>query len=276
MGDKSTFSRTVRADFKIGLKLPFLLAVFGVILSFCFDNWRDLQSTIHNPLIFKENSPVCVRYFVFNSFSYGGVFSEYFSAIMAAIPFAANYCREAEGGMYIYKISRCGDFVYTCSKFLVASVLGGLVQFLGGLIFILALATYLPLMTPAELLESYGLPFYSALSIGNGILYFVIILYISFLCGALWSSIGLCASAYFPSIYVAVSAPFIFRFVLTEIGRLLKLPSGLRLEMLLSARGQIYSDTVTLAVTTAAVLILIFLCCRLFVKRIKRRIWDGE
>lgn len=276
MEGKYIFFRTVNADLKMGLKRPFLLAVFGVVLGFCFDNWQDLRNSINNPLISGENPPICVMYYFFNSFSFGGVFSEYFAAIMAAIPFAANYCHETEGGVSIYKISRCGRCAYVRSKFLVASMLGGLTLSLGGLIFILVLATYLPLVTPEQIFETSWLPFSRALSIGNGAPYFVIVLCISFLGGALWGSVGLCASAYFPSVYVAVCAPFIFRFVLVQIGRLLKLPSGLRLDQLLEARGIIYSDRVTFIVTTALVLALIFLCYRLFCMQLERRIWDVE
>jgi len=276
MEGKPTYIRTVRADFKIGIKYPFLLAILGVILGFCFDNCQDLRLSINNELIYRENSPICVMYYVFNAFSFGGMFTGYFSTTMAAIPFAANYCLELGDGVSIYKVSRCGCRAYVRSKFLVASVLGGLTMFFGGLFFMLILATYLPIVTPAKTIESYWIPFYHALTIGNGTAYLVIILYISFLGGALWASVGLCVSAYFPNRYVAVCAPFIFRFVLTQIGRLLKLPSGLRLELLLSAKGKIHSDAVTLAATTVAVLVLIFLCYRLFAKRIERRIWNVD
>lgn len=276
MEGRATFIRKARADFRIGMKYPFLLAILGVTLGFFFDNWQDLRLSINNPLIYREDSPICVMYYVFNSFSFGGVFTGYFSTIMAAIPFAANYCLELGGGISIYKVSRCGRRAYVRSKFLVASVFGGLTLFLGGLIFMLILDAYLPIVTPEKILESQWIPFFRTLTIGSGAPYLAIVLYISFLGGALWASVGLCASAYFPSHYVAICAPFIFRFVLTQIGRLLKLPNGLRLEMLLSARGKIYSDTVTLVATTVAVLVFIFLCYHLFAKRIERRIWDGE
>lgn len=276
MEDKPTLNRTIRADFIMGLKFPFLLGIFGVFMGFCFDNWESLRHSVYVPTQYHENSVECVMYYFFNSFSFGGVFSEYFATIMAAIPFAANYCKETEGGMSIYKISRCGSSVYVRSKFLVASSLGGLTLFLGGLIFSVMLRIYLPIVTPGKLFESQWIPFFQALNTGNGVLYMVIVLYISFLGGCLWASVGLCASAYFPSSYVAVCAPFIFRFVLTQIGRLLKLPNGLRLELLLCARGTIYSDAVTLIVTTAAVAFLIFVCYRLFTKRIERSIWNVE
>lgn len=44
MEGNAAFFHTVRADFKMGMKIPFLLAVFGVFLGFCFDNWQDLQN----------------------------------------------------------------------------------------------------------------------------------------------------------------------------------------------------------------------------------------
>lgn len=276
MEGNSTRFRTIQADFKLGLRLPFLFAVLGVFIGFCFDNWESLRHFIHSSKQYSENTVTCVMYYFFNSFSFGGVFSEYFATIMAAIPFAANYCMETEGGMSIYKISRCGSCAYVRSKFLVTSLLGGLTLFLGGFIFSSLLGIYLPIVTPGKLLESQWVPFFQALNTGNGILYMVIVLYISFLGGCLWASVGLCASVYFPSRYVAVCAPFIFRFVLTQIGRLLKLPNGLRLELLLCARGTIYSDTVTLFVTTAAVASLIFVCYRLFSNRIERSIWNVE
>ncbi len=147
---------------------------------------------------------------------------------------------------------------------------------LGGLIFILVLSTYLPLLTPEQFLEIRRLPFSRALTVGNGEPYFAIVLCISFLGGALWGSVGLCASAYFPSVYVAVCAPFIFRFVLVQTGRLLKLPGALRLDPLLEAREIIYSDAVTFIVTATEVLSLIFLCYRLFCIQLERRIWDVE
>lgn len=276
MADKSTFIRTVREDFQIGMKCPFLLAILGVTLGFFFDNWQDIRLSISASVAYADSSPICIMYYVFNSLSFGGVFTGYFSTIMAAIPFATNYCWEQGDGMCTYKITRCGRHTYVHSKFLVAATLGGLTMFLGELVFILLLGTYLPIVTQEKIFESQWIPFFHMLTIGDGVPYLAIILYISFLSGALWGSIGLWISAYFPSSYVAVCAPFIFRFLLVQVGRLLNLPNGLRLDRLLVVRGTIYSDFVTLVVTTATVFVLIFLCYRLFMKRMERRIWDVE
>lgn len=276
MADKSTFIRTVHADFRIGMKYPFLLAVLGVTLGFFFDNWQDIRLSINTSVVNADSSPICIMYYVFNSLSFGGVFTGYFSTTMAAIPFATDYCWELGDGMCTYKISRCGRHTYVRSKFLVAAALGGLTMSLGELVFILILSTHLPIVTQEKILESQWIPFFHSLTIGGGVPYLAIVLYLSFLSGALWSSIGLWISAFFSSSYVAVCAPFIFRFLLVQVGRLLNLPNGLRLDRLLVARGTIYSDSVTLEVTTVTVLLLIFLCYRLFMRRMERRIWDVE
>lgn len=276
MAAKGTFVRTVHADFQFGMNYPLLLAILGVTLGFFFDNWQDLRLSVNQSVVNADSSPICIVYYVFNSLSFGGVFTGYFSATMAAIPFSANYCCELNDGISIYKISRCGQRTYVRSKFLAAAALGGLTLFLGGLFFILLLGTYLPIVTQEKILESQWIPFFRTLSIGNGAPYLAIVLYLSFLSGALWGCIGLCASAYFPSGYAAVCFPFIFRFLLVQVGRLLRLPDGMRLDRLLTARGTIYSDSVTIAVTTAAVLSAILLCYFLFMKRIERRIWGNE
>lgn len=49
MEGNGAFFHTVKADFKMGLKLSFLLAVFGVVLGFCFDNWQDLKKFFYHP-----------------------------------------------------------------------------------------------------------------------------------------------------------------------------------------------------------------------------------
>ena len=276
MAGKYSLYKTIKADFKLALKGPLLFCTLGVTLGFCFDNWQDLQNFFITPLMSGTESGISVLYFFFNSFSFGGVFSGYFSTIMAAVPFSANYCHEVDGGISIYKIARCGRPCYVRSKFLVASVLGGLTLSIGGLIFILVLASYLPLTTPDQVFELSWLPFSGLLTDGKELLYFASVLYISFLGGALWASIGLCASAFIPNAYVAICSPFICRFILVQIGRMLRLPYEFRLDLLLEARVTAYSDSITLLMITSAVLVLIFLCGYLFSKRVERRIISVE
>lgn len=267
MRNKSAFVRTVCTDFKLGFGCFFLLAVLGVTLGYVFDNWQDLS------LIFSPQGRMCITYYIFNAFSFGGLFTEDFASALAALPFAANYCQELSGGMVPYKMPRCGQRAYTHSKFVVAPILGGLTVAAGTLVFMLLLATRLPIITERKLSQMLSFPYGSWLTVAGGWPYLAAILYLSFLGGALWASAGLCCSAFFPSPYVAVCAPFILKFMLTQIGRQLKLPGELRLELLLEARATIYSDAVTLIVLTAVILALNALLCHIFTRRVERRIY---
>ena len=268
--------RTFLADLRLGLRLRFILSILGVVLCFWFDNMEGLRHGIHNPMTEAENSVNCVMYYFFNSYSFGGVFSQYIAPMLAVVPLACSYCTEKQGRMALYKVTRCGQKAYVRSKFLGASLLGGTTLAAGGTLFILALHSFLPIVTPQKILESDWIPYYKALITGDGIAYLVIVLYLSVRSGCLWSSAGLCVSAFIPSTYGAVCAPFVLGFFLCQGGRLLHLPPALRLDLLLCARGTVGSDAVTLLTVTAAVLGLIWLMEIIFGKQIKRGLRDGS
>lgn len=275
MEDKYIQRNTFFADLHKAFSFSLLFAVLGISLCFCFDNWQDLIGSFHNPHIYDEYSTTCVHYFIFNSFSFGGVFMNYFSCLLAAVPYAANYSLEKQGGMVIYKISRCGGKNYAFSKLLTASLSGGAVMLLGGLIFIFALSTYLPLVTPNELLTHQVFPYFKELSSGSGLSYFIIILYLASLSGALWASVGMCISAYLPNPYVAVCSPMIIRFSLVEVGRLARIPDAFRLDRLINARGILYSEAATLAIITVIISLVWWICYRLFSKGIQASLDGG-
>ena len=266
-------SKTIfSADIHQGFRLKCIIAIFGVVVCLVLDNLESLKMTINNPLIYQEGSVMCVQYFYFNAVSFGGVFSSYLLPIMAAIPFAASYSIEQENRMVIYKIARSGKKQYFTSKILVSVLTGGTTIVVGSLLFILILATYLPIVTPGKVFEMTGFPYHNALANGNGLPYMAIALYLALLSGALWSSAGMCISAFLPSPYLAICFPMIFQFLVVELGRLLHLPNGLRLDMLLCGRGAFLSDGTTLIVVTIAVAVLIALFGKLFANRCERRL----
>lgn len=269
------FRNTVKANLKQGMRYTFLLSILAVTVSLSFDSLGTLVLTVNNPLIYQEGSTICVQYFYFNGVSFGGVFSTYFTAALAALPYAASYSVEQKSKMLIYNIARCGRRNYYISKMLTTAFFGGLSVFLGRLLFIVVLSTYLPLTTPARVLAMTGLPYHDALASGNGIGYFMIVLYLAFLSGALCSSVGMCVSAFIPNPYVAVCSPVIFIFLLVELGRLLKLPQNIRIELLLNASATIRSDAITLIFTSIAVIGAIVACYRLFSKRCERRLCEN-
>ena len=275
MAGKNSFRNTFLSDAREAIHYPFFLAILGCTLCFCMDNWEDLIASIHSPNLYDEYSTTCVLYFVFNSFSFGGVFVRYLSCLLATLPFALNYSYEYQGEMAIYKIARCGMKSYSCSKILMASLTGGMTMMLGGLLFVLGISTYLPLVAPNKLIQFQGLPYFEALEIGNGALYFVIILYLCFLTGTLSGCIGMCVSSYIPNPYIAACTPMMARFLLVELGRLSRISNNLRLDMMLVARGIFYSEKITLLLLSCFVIIVICSCYKLFFHRIKGNVEEA-
>lgn len=275
MEDKPARGSMLRADIRRGFGISFLFAVAGIAICLCFDSLETLKATINNPLIYGEYANICVLYFYFNAISFGGVFSHYMFAILAALPFAANYSIEQQNGAVVYRILRSSKRNYCSTKILVSAISGGLTACIGCLLFILALSTYLPLTTSQQVLELSTIPYARTLAIGSGVPYFVISLYLAFLRGALYSSVGMCVSAFLPNPYVAVCSPMMFEFFLVECGRLLRLPAALRLDLILSARGTLFSDSATLVIVTIVVLSIIILCFKLFLARCERRLTYG-
>ena len=266
-------SKTIfSADIHQAFRLQCIIAIFGVVVCLVLDNLESLKMTINNPMIYQEGSVMCVQYFYFNAVSFGGVFSSYLMPIMAALPFAASYSIEEQNRLVIYKIARSDKKQYFTSKILVAALTGGITIVAGSLLFTLILATYLPIVTPGKVFEMTGFPYHNALAMGNGLPYMTIVFYLAFLSGTLWSSAGMCISAFLPNPYLAICFPMIFQFLVVELGRLLHLPNGLRLDMLLCARGTFLSNGMTLIVVTIAVAALIALFGKLFANRCERRL----
>ncbi len=147
---------------------------------------------------------------------------------------------------------------------------------MGGLFFIIVLASYLPVITPYKIADYQGMPYYKALAYGDGWGYFAATLYLAFLSGALFGCMGMTISAFFPNPYVAICAPMVLNFVCVEFGRLTGLPSSLRLDLLLKARGLIVSESFSLILLTASVFFICWTFYRIFLKRVSERLEEAE
>lgn len=265
-----------RADFRQAFRQPFVLAVLGVILCFILDNPHDFGFVVHGDPELLKHSEICVQYFYFHAVSFGGVFCSYLLPIVTAVPYAASYSQEFRHHLLIYQIVRCHKRVYFRNKILVTALSGGLTASLGGLLFMAMLAVKIPLTTPMNLFEMQDFPYAEALASHGGLPYMVIVVYLLFLSGALWSSAGLCISAYLPNPYLAICSPMMFQFFLVELSRLLHLENNQRLDMLLCARGSIISDTFTLPFVTIAVCLLVMGFGIVFTKRCERRLENAS
>jgi hypothetical protein len=271
MGGK-IFLRSISADFKRALRFPLLIAILVVVLGFVFDNYGDLQVAIENPERAREVSTVL--YFYFNSVSFGGVFSRYLFAMIAALPFASGYVAERQSGMTTFLISKTGQRNYCFSKMLVSAISGGLALAIGSTMFILIMSTRMPLVNDAIAFEHIWAP-YHALLAGNGITYFAVALYLMFITGVLWGAVAMCVSAYVTDKYVVIASPFLIAFVEMQFSRMLKLPNSYRIEWLLTGRSGIGSDNMTLIVCSIFVLLVFAVCTMLFTRRVKGMVKNG-
>lgn len=243
-----------------------MLAVVLSAAALAFDSISTLITALHRP--FNPDDIISVHYFYFNAVSFGGVFSHYFAALLAGLPFAISYAEEYE--MLPYLLCRSGRFKYCASKMFVSALAGGLTLFCGALLFMLLLAVKFPLVTERTLFEMQWIPFFGLLDRGNGAAYFAVCLYLAFLKGFMWGGAAMCVSAYLPNKFVVTISPFVLSFALVQIYRLGRFPDNLRLDRLLSGRAQIGSETFTLVTAAVAVVAIWGLCAILFTRKVKR------
>lgn len=272
--DGKTFIRTLKADAKRAFKLPFLYAVLLVIVCFVLDNYDDLVTALFiSPDIAKNVTSVF--YFYFNAVAFGGVFTRYLFAMIAALPFAVQYVTERKSGMTLYLISRTGRGEYCLSKMIISALSGGLALFIGSLIFIFILSIRLHLVVPSDLIEYKWIPYYTLLASGGGVPYFAAALFLMFLTGVLWGGLACCTSAFAADTYVVIASPFMLCFMQMQISRLLCLPNNARLEMLICGRGQWGSNVTSLLLLGALIILIIAGSTLLFTCKIIRRGLDG-
>ncbi len=266
-----TFRSTWAADLKRALGFPLLSAVLAVIVGFLFDNYSDLKFLASKQG--REN--LSVFYYYFNSVSFGGMFSTYLFALIAALPFAAEYAEERQSGMALYLVSRSGVSHYGISKMLTAAIAGGLALCLGSIIFVAALSTQLPLVRPSDLVEHAGLPYDALLASGGGIRYFLAAWYLLFLTGALWASAAMCVSAFAPDRYVVIASPFLLCFLTVQFARLFRIPDAARLDMLLVGRAQWGSEMVSLLLAGTVIALFVAGLTFVFCRRVKGVVQNG-
>ncbi|MFT3984356.1 MAG: hypothetical protein QM697_10645 [Lachnospiraceae bacterium] len=268
------FLRTLKVDAKRAFRLPFLLAVVAVIAGFVFDNYGALVNALFiSPDI--AHDVTSVFYFYFNAVAFGGAFTRYLFAMIAALPFAAQYATERQSGMTPYLISRTGRREYCFSKMIISALSGGLALFVGSLIFIVILSTRLQLIITSDLVEHQWIPYYELLISGGGIPYFAIVLFLMFLTGMLWGALACGISAFVTDTYVVIASSFLLCFLQIQISRLLRLPNNARLEMLLYGRGQWGNAGVSLLFLGILILLIIAGCTFLFTHKVVRRGQDG-
>jgi hypothetical protein len=255
----------LRANMRRAFGFRFALAVTLSVAALASDSVSTLISAVQRP--FSPDDIISVHYFYFNAVSFGGVFSHYFAALLAGLPFAASYAEEH--GMLPYLLCRTSRIKYCVSKMVVSALAGGLALFCGALIFMLLLTTKFPLVTERTLFEMQWIPFFGLLNDG-GATYFIACLYLAFLKGFLWGGAAMCVSAYLPNKFVVTASPFVLSFILVQIYRLSRFPDNMRLDRLLSGRVQIGSEICTLVTAAVTVVAVWTICAVLFTRKLKK------
>ena len=268
--------RTLRADTRQAMGLPFWLAVFGSGLCIVLDTVQDMRFALLGPREIVAQTGYCIQYFYFHSLVFGGVFCGYLLSILAAIPYAASYSRELQWRVMLYALPRSGRKNYYRSKLLVTVLSGGLAVSLGLLCIFLLLGLRLPITNEMNLFELQDMPYAGYLTIHGGLPYLAIVAYLLFLQGMLWAGFGLCLSAFLPNPYLAICSPMMLQFTLVELGRLLHLPMEHRLDLLLCGRAALGSDEQTLCLLTLLVLISVIVFSLVFSWRCERRLHDAS
>ena len=142
----------------------------------------------------------------------------YFTSISILCCTAINcttFLNDYHSNFYRHCVMRSGKLNYTLSKYLSCVVTGGLTLALGLVIFVLILRVRFPLIAEnSSYLELYTRSFDriftgELLACGHYIGFFAVYTLLAFLFGALWSSVGICMSAFILDKYVASFSPYI-------------------------------------------------------------------
>lgn len=240
------------------------ILIVAIAFCICLDTWSQL------PFLWTgDRNSITVYYYIFNSLTFGGQYVPYLVPMLSVAVYTISYYKESSTGMDAFIIGRLGSRrKYAVSKLVTASLSGGVISVLGFLLFIVAANQFQPLYINEYDMEASGFPYFKALSTGNGVDYFIIILYLVFLNTVLWNTIALLCSAYFKNVYVTIASPLLLSYFLNRIYTYLQTPGELRMDFWLSARIVYVSDKVTLMLSTLSVLFIVGICSWVFIRKV--------
>lgn len=192
--------RQVLGDLKRAiLGRSFLIAFIGMVLCLCIGAFSDALTTFrmesvqvmygyHRELLLKALGSDIILFAV---------------PILAAIPYTTAFTDDVRSGYLKPYLTRTSVIRYILGKGIGAAVSGGLALVLG---ILAALGLFFLVFSPFEVYGEYA--------VQSLIPDIVLRLFLFFLAGALWASVGLLASSLTQNVYLAYAAPFIFYYVL--------------------------------------------------------------
>jgi hypothetical protein len=242
------------------LGVAFCLAVCGTAFVYAVSTLSDLTANIRRD----------VYYHLYYAQSYG-IFIK-LTYIFCTLPFAANYVLETNTRYKKFVLIRSGKRNYAGVHASVCAIFGGLSLSLGvALYYFVLLGSGNPFFD-ATISRSFTSGYDSLLISGNVSGYFLSMIYLEFLRGALWSTIGLCVSSYIRTFYVAVFAPIVLSYAYIELAKFMKISDLFRLDRLLSIRYPLDAPFVSIFIATAVTAVLLFAFAFIFRKKFERDI----
>ena len=136
--------------------------------------------------------------------------------LFAAIPFASNFADEWNSKVITNCITRKDTDDYAVSNVVMCYFSAFAAVFVGMMIYVLILSLQMPLYDDNSFFPPYG----GLLEGGAPMLAITIVVFVYASSCGMWAVMGLTASAFFPSKYVAFCAPFVFCYIIerfTEI-----------------------------------------------------------
>ena len=255
--------KTLKVDFyKAILSMAFLIGVIGVFSVYLLVAKPELNQYTDIIYIFRMSIEWIGTYHLM-------------ILLMCTLPFSTIFCKEWSSKNINYNIIRSNVRIYSWSKFLVCSIVGGLVVFIGTTLFIAIMSRFFPIINSFRIEDnSFAYTMANELLVqGNVFGYISIYLLLRFLYGAFWASVGLLCSSYIPNIFVALSSPFILSYVYRIIAY--KLPLYFRLEHIANgSMGDFINNNFihTLIYSIVIFIILIAISGVLFEKNVRWRI----
>ncbi len=185
--------------------------------------------------------------------------------LLAALPFASNFANEWNSKTITNCVTRKDVVSYAWDNAVVCFFSAFASVFSGIMLSVLVRMPFKPLFSgsnpvpPYGVLNEKGLPLLSA---------FLIVFVYALSC-AMWSVMSLAATAFFPSRYIAVCAPFVFSYIVERFSNIV--PG----EFQIGPMSQSWSGWKPLPAFLKAVIVFLIIslvCAAIFTVKVKRRV----
>lgn len=182
--------------------------IFCVVLAATLAAWQDIR------LGYEGLDVVFLFQYAFDIGSFSRLLP-----ILAALSASASYVADLNSGILNFVRARMRTGQYMRSRFFSCACSGFLTLFLGWTVYIALLSLRFPVaVTDAGNYETYCERLYGFLLYrGHPVLYILVQVLGSAICGGFWAVVGLTVSAYLPSSFVAIAAPFLINDILYSL-----------------------------------------------------------